>query len=291
MAIRRFLPGIMLIIPFMLLVPVAAVTAEPSLNPTLNTLFRPLPADPMEPRIAVLPKLDRNELQLDIGTSVDLFQNEQHTFAAGIDFGTWSLLKRSENFRFPVDTIDYLFGINLRWKHPLPENSLPFGELGARLRLSHISAHLEDGHYDEESDRWIRGGSPFELPFTYSREFLNLVVDLSSPGRRVYLGYQYMFHSIPGDISPHTLQAGAEIGVIGDTYVAADFKLLPVWQTSLYQSRGYRGTWNLQAGIRLGSIGLDRVRIACSYFSGMSRHGMYFFQPENYSTLGVIVDL
>jgi hypothetical protein len=280
-----------LIISSMLTASLNSAFAESTLKPTFNTIFQPLQADPMEPRIAVMPWLDRKNLQLDIGTSADIYQNENRTFSAGIDFGTWSLLKRSDNFKFPVDAIDYMFGVNLNWKKTLDRPVLAFDELGARFRLSHISAHFEDGHYDEEADRWIREDSPFEIPFTYSREFIDLVLGLSSPDRRVYLGYQYMFHTIPGNINPHMLQAGAELGLPGDTYVAADFKLLPIWQENLHESRGHKGTWNLQAGIRLGSIGLDRVRIAYNYFSGMSRHGMYFYRPESFSTLGVIVDL
>jgi len=43
--------------------------------------------------------------------------------------------------------------------------------------------------------------------------------------------------------------------------------------------------------MRLTSIGLESVRVACNYFSGMSRQGMYFYKPESYTTLGMIVDL
>ena len=266
-------------------------TAEPLLNPTFKTLFTPLLADPAEPRIAVMPMLSRDALQLDIGTSADLYQNKEKTFAVGVDFGTFSLLNTAENFKFPVDTIDYLFGINATWKTPVDTGSLPFNELSARLRLSHISAHFEDGHTDANGD-WIQEG-PFEIPFTYSREFVNLTVALDSPEHhRIYAGYQYLYHSIPDNIAPHSFQVGAEIATPGNTYIAADFKLLPIWRGSADgETDGYRGTWNLQAGIRLSAIGLDRVRLAYNYFSGMSRHGMYFYKPESYSTLGMIVDL
>jgi hypothetical protein len=281
----------MLIIPLMLMASLNSALGEPLLKPTFNKLFQPLLADPMEPRIAVMPWTGKRYLQLDIGSSADLWQNDQRTLAAGIDFGTWSLLHRADNFKFPVDAIDYLFGANVSMRQPIEMKALPFNEFNARLRLSHISAHFEDGHYDKVSQSWNTGDSPFPIPFTYSREFLNLVTGLSSPGKRIYLGYQYMFHTLPGGISPHSLQAGAEIGTSNDTYLAADFKLLPIWQNDLAESRGYRGTWDLQAGVRLRAIGLDQVRIACNYFSGMSRQGMYFYRPESYTTLGMIIDL
>ncbi len=275
----------------LLLLSFKQATAESLLKPTFNKLFSPLLADPTEPRIAVMPWLGDRYLQLDIGSSADLYQSDSKKFAVGVDFGTYSLLHRSENFKFPVDTIDYLFGINASWKKPIKNEALPFDEFNARLRISHISAHFEDGHYDAVAHQWIQGDCPFTIPFVYSREFVNLVFALNSPGHRVYGSYQYLYHSIPDGINPHSFQAGAELSTPGQSYVAADFKLLPKWETSLHETKGYRGTWNLQAGMRLKAIGLENVRLACNYYTGMSRHGMYFYRPESYSTLGVIVDL
>ena len=261
-------------------------------GPTFRTMFPHLLADPLEPRIAIMPWLDNDYLQLDIGTSADLYQSKNGRFAFGIDFGTYSLLRREDNFKFPVDTIDYLFGVNATWKQPLEKDTLPFDELSARLRITHISAHFEDGHYDEEADEWINEEeSPFGIPFTYSREFINLVLALSSENHRFYLGYQYLFHTIPDDISRHSFQAGAEVSTPGNTYLAADFKLLPEWNDDLDKTDGFHGTWNLQAGWRLTGLGLENIRLAYNYFNGMSRHGMYFYDDESFSTLGLIIDL
>lgn len=271
--------------------PAQSAMAESAIRPTFDTLFEPLLADPMEPRIAVMPKLGKKQLQLDIGTSADLYQNEKKTFAAGIDFATWSLLNRTSNFKFPVDSIDYLFGVNATFRRQLTDTLIPFEEATIRVRWSHISAHFEDGHTDDAGEWLHPEESPFGIPFTYSREFINVTASLSSPGRRVYLGYQYMYHTIPDEISASSFQAGAEIGLPYDAYLAADFKLLPIWQWDEGKTDGYRGTWNLQAGMRLSSIGLDNVRVAANYFSGMSRQGMYFYKPESYTTLGMIVDL
>jgi len=280
------------ILTAMLLITMNNATAEPLLNPTFNTLFKPLLADPMEPKIAVMPWLEKHRLQLNIGSSADLYQSKSNNFAAGVDFATYSLLNRGDNFKFPVDAIDYLFGINASWKQPVSIGSLPFDELSGKVRLSHISAHFEDGHYDATNHNWIQEADwSGTIPFTYSREFVNLVVALSSPNHRIYAGYQYLYHTIPDGINPHSFQAGAELSTSSSTYIAADFKLLPIWQSSLEETRGFRGTWNLQAGMRLNSIGLDKVRIACNYFSGMSRHGMYFYRPESFATAGFIIDL
>ncbi len=272
--------------------PAKSAMAESAIKPNFDTLFEPLLADPTEPRIAVMPMLGKKQLQLDIGTSADLYQNKNKSFAFGIDFATWSLLNRTNNFKFPVDCIDYQFGVNTTFRHQLKTCKLPFDEASVRVRLSHISAHFEDGHTDADG-QWLNphlvpGG---KIPFTYSREFVNVTGALSAPGRRVYLGYQYMYHTIPDKISPSSFQAGAEIGLPSHAYVAADFKLLPKWNWDEGRTKGYRGTWNLQAGMRLTSLGLNGVRVAANYFSGMSRQGMYYYKPESYTTLGMIVDL
>ncbi|NHQ60182.1 DUF1207 domain-containing protein [Chlorobium sp. BLA1] len=274
----------------LILISVKKGEAEPLLNPTFQTIFTPLQADPMEPRIAVMPSLSDRTLQLDIGSSADLYQSKNMDFAVGVDFGTYSRLRRSESFKFPVDAIDYIFGINTSWKKPITSDRLPFDEFSARARFSHISAHFEDGHYDAAAGQWIQGDCPFPIPFTYSREFINLVFALSSPNNRIYAGYQLVYHTIPGGISPHSFQAGAELNTPGNTYVAADLKLLPIWHDNLNETKGYRGTWNLQAGVRLKAAGLENVRVAYNYFSGMSRHGMYFYRPESFSTAGIIID-
>jgi hypothetical protein len=266
--------------------------AEPAIKPSFDTLFEPLLADPMYPHIAVMSKLNKKEVQLDIGAPVDLYQNRNRNFAVGVDFGTWSLLRRSNDFKFPVDAIDYLFGINATWKRKFDDSVLPFNTMTTKLRLSHISAHFEDGHTDA-TGAWLNPGEAPQgkIPFTYSREFINLTTALSCPGGKVYLGYQYMFHTIPGEINRHSMQAGAEVGLPANSYVAADFKLLPVWDNVTQKSDSFRGTWNLQAGMRLSSIGLDQVRVAGNYFSGISRQGMYLNKAEHYTSLGMIVDL
>jgi len=238
-----------------------------------------------------MPWVGKRFLNLNIGTTADLYQSHSKKFAIGVDFGTWSLLRESDNFKFPVDAVTYLFGLNTSWKEKISNETLPFDEFSGRVRLSHISAHFEDGHYEPDGSGWIPEPGGPNIPFTYSREFMDLVLALSAPGHRVYAGYQYIYHTIPEGINPNSFHAGAELSTPGNTYLAADVKLLPVWQSSLQETRGYRGTWNLQAGMRLNAIGLEKVRVACNYFSGMSMQGMYFYHPESYTTLGVIIDI
>ena len=136
------------ILTALLLISLKNAPADQLLNPTTKTIFTPLLADPMEPQVSVMPYVGQRFLNLDIGTTADLYQNKSKTFAIGVDFGTWSLLRESDNFKFPVDAVSYLFGINTSWKEKISSQTLPFDEFSGRVRLSHISAHFEDGHYE-----------------------------------------------------------------------------------------------------------------------------------------------
>lgn len=260
--------------------------------------FTPLLADPKETRIGVLPYLNKRSLMLDIGTSLDLVHiicpDSGRIIGVGADFGTYSLLRRSDNFKFPVDAIDYIFGLNFSYRQPVGEVFSFPAQATARLRISHISAHFVDGHYQDGN--WIMEGTPFTIPFVYSREFINLVTALSVDFGRVYLGYEYTFHTIPKHISPHSYQAGLELYAQNFAasglwpFIAVDFKLLPIWQPDQNESDGYAGTVNLQLGVKTNGIGERGVRIVFDYFNGMDRHGMYFYRRVSYSSIGLLID-
>jgi hypothetical protein len=260
--------------------------------------FTPLLADPKETRVGALPYLSKKSLMLDIGTSLDLvhitYPDSARIIGVGADFGTYSLLRRSNNFKFPVDAIDYIFGLNISYRQPVGEIFSSPAHASARLRISHISAHFVDGHY--QNGDWITEGTPFAIPFVYSKEFINLVTALSVDFGRAYLGYEYTFHTLPKNISPHSYQAGLELYMPNFPvrgiwpFIAVDFKLLPIWQPSQNESDGYAGTLNLQLGAKTNAIGERGVRVVFNYFNGMDRHGMYFYRRVSFSTVGFLID-
>ena len=136
-------------------------------------LFKPLVADTYEPRDGMLAEVGKNRLRLDIGNSIDLLQyrfaGDSSLLSMGTDFFTYTLLRGEQNFHFPVDASDYFFGINFNYK-----KSLSAGILSSRLRISHISSHFVDGHYDNTVGAW-KDSRP---PIVYSREFLDGVLAL-----------------------------------------------------------------------------------------------------------------
>ncbi|MBC8042950.1 MAG: DUF1207 domain-containing protein [Rhizobacter sp.] len=292
---------------------IAASQADSSVSPQVRftsgnrALFSPLVADPKEPRFAVLNVLAGNQLLLDIGGTIDLvrvnFQSPspteaQHAAAFGADFGTFTLLRKENDFKFPVEAIDYIFGINVSYRQPV----VIFSEkvsVSARLRLSHISAHFVDGHYDGDNQEW-RDAKP---PFVFSREFFNFVVAVEGGreaiGGRIYLGYEWIFHTLPNGFGTSVLQTGAEVysneflaGAV-TPFAATDLRLLSLGEAGRNAGGGdaTTGMFSVQAGIKTGAMRGRGLRIAVNYQSGLDIHGMYFYRRIEQWSLGLVIDL
>ncbi|HYF01921.1 MAG TPA: hypothetical protein VEC36_00985, partial [Patescibacteria group bacterium] len=140
--------------------------------------FTPLIANPLEGRVGAMYQFADNKLRLDIGNSIDVYKLPNRDVAFGVDFYTFTRLRSEGNFKFPVETSDYYFGVNFSSsslrdsKKYYDEESDRTYEVGfkpsLRLRLAHISSHLVDGLADTS-------GKLEKKPFVYSREFADLV--------------------------------------------------------------------------------------------------------------------
>ena len=112
---------------------------------------QPFTANFLEPRAGFSYMLGKNQIRLDIGTSTDIYLHKYQNryFSLGADLFTYTRLRGENDFKFPVETIDYLFGINSTFKITNADK-----EIGVRVRLSHISAHLVDGSFDSQNMIW-----------------------------------------------------------------------------------------------------------------------------------------
>jgi hypothetical protein len=193
--------------------------------PYNHKIFDPTKASIYEAKNGFLKDLYHNVLLLQIGTSSDFisFYEGNNIYSIGMDFFTYSNLRTEQNFKFPVDAIDYFFGINFNFCHKSKnENSL-----SGRLRISHISTHLVDGHKYDNS-------ATINSPFVYSREFLDAaLMNQISISKNIFLknliAVNFLFHTIPDDFGLISLQYGAEIGYyfnpVLSIYISNDFKL------------------------------------------------------------------
>jgi len=244
--------------------------------------IQPFTAHFLEPKAGFQYLFDLKKVRIDIGTSHDIihWKNEDEFFSFGADFFTYTRARSENNFKFPVETIDYLFGVNGGYK-----NTSENREWGARLRFSHISAHLVDGYYDSESETWLNGREPF----VYSKEFFEMIAYYKVYGLRVYGGVTYNIHIVPDEIKKGNFQAGFDYFVeslrtsLFMPFLAYDFKLTGI--------REYSGNNILSAGIKFGEPTSRGFSILVSYFSGKSVHGEFYDLNENYATIGINLDI
>lgn len=246
--------------------------------------IQPFTANILEPRLGSLFQLGDNELRLDIGSSADIIKYhkcENEIWSFGADLFTYTLLRGETDFHFPVDAVDYLFGVNFGYKNKINEGK----EIGARLRLSHISAHFVDGHYDGSNQQWRDG----QLPRVYSREFLELIAYYKINNLRIYAGAAYLYHVDPSSIKKDNYQVGAEYfidDILGENlnpYFAYDLKVIHLDKYSINNS--------INIGIKLGKKEGRGLSLYYAYYSGKSIHGEYFDFNKEYSAIGINLDL
>ncbi|MHB9040763.1 MAG: DUF1207 domain-containing protein [Melioribacteraceae bacterium] len=243
--------------------------------------IHPFTANTLEPKLGFDFRLNSNQLWLNIGNSVDILQIKKgyNTFSLGADLFTWTFLKKEDNFHFPVDAVDYLFGINLGYKRSAHNYSF-----GGRLRVSHISAHFVDGHFDGTQNQWKDGMKPR----VYSREFVELLGFYKFYNIRVYAGGTYLFHVDPVGIGRVTLQTGLEyfmkdfISSNLAPYIAADGKL---------RTSDNRRNFSLNIGLKFGKIEGRGLRLYYQYYNGYDINGEYYNLKREYSSLGINMDL
>ncbi|MDY0083299.1 MAG: DUF1207 domain-containing protein [Ignavibacteriaceae bacterium] len=245
--------------------------------------IQPFTANMLEPKAGFLISTDNNKLRLDISTSRDIIQwtDNDVTISAGADVFTFTRLRSNDDFKFPVETIDYLFGLNAGFKkHPDADN-----EFGLRFRLSHISTHLVDGQYDAQNQKWREEREPF----VYSKEFIELFPYYRYKTVRAYLGFTYIFHIIPAEIKKINMQFGfdyfaEEIGTDFLTpFLAYDFKLNGIEK--------FIGNNIISVGVKFGNWKSKGLSFYYSYFSGTSIHGQLYDLRENYSNIGFNFEL
>jgi hypothetical protein len=247
-----------------------------------NLNIQPFTANVIEPKAGFEFLLSKSEIELNIGTSRDFYKvsYENSSLSFGVDFFTYSLLRSESDFRFPVDAIDYLFGLNAGYK--IHDDSK---EYGFRFRLSHISAHFVDGHFDYSTNTWRND----RAPQVYSREFVEIFPFIKFESLRLYAGFTFIYNVTPENLGKTIYQTGfdyylpdAGFGIFSP-FIAYDFKLSKIEK--------YSGNNSLVLGVKFGHYESKGFSIRFSYLSGKSIHGEYYDVNEEYTSIGFNIEL
>jgi hypothetical protein len=139
----------------------------------------------LEPtQFTIVKSMTDRTLRLQMGYGSDIAGSQM--IRVGLEGLVWSRLRALPDFRFPVETADYFFGIYSRFSISPDDSTHPW-----RFRVSHISSHLVDG----TADTTIGGSSSH-----FSREFLTLEhlgdFDIFGLPVNASFGLRYVFHQI-----------------------------------------------------------------------------------------------
>ena len=222
--------------------------------------FKPLTAAIFEPRIGAFYQFDSEKLRLDIGSSVDLktykFENNDK-LSIGADFMTYTRLRTAGNFKFPVETSDYYFGVNTCLTDSI--FNLPFS---FRVRFAHISSHLVDGFADSNTFK--------KMPYVYSREFIDLLAAVQLDEFRLYCGVNILYSVKPKNFTLLNPQLGLE-------YEHKLYSWLNITAAYDFRYLGIDGALNpvhsSQAGFKFITDNNVGLFLGAYYYSGKSMHG------------------
>ncbi len=236
--------------------------------------FKPFLANPLEPRVGAFYQFDTENLRLDIGTSLDLktFQlSDSNYISIGADFFTYTRLRTAGNFKFPVETSDYYFGLNTCFSDFLFNSKMQY-----RVRFAHISSHLVDGLADSVTFR--------REPFVYSREFIDIAGAYEVfDNFRLYAGVNILYSTKPKDFLLLHPQIGCDY-----EYPILDFLSLEAGYDFKFAGikQAMHPVHASQFALRFNTENNIGILLSTYYYSGKSLHGMFFNETDDYFAFG-----
>lgn len=225
-----------------------------------------------EPSIGAFYQFSSEKLRLDIGNSFDLYKSTvcSNKISVGADFFTYTRLRTAGNFKFPVETSDYYFGLNSAYFDTVAKMPIAY-----RIRVAHISSHLVDGLSDSLTFR--------RLPFVYSREFVDILAAISMADLRLYAGVNFLYSTKPKDFALFHPQIGFDYQYnLSDNIsfkAGYDFKLVGI-------DSKYYGVSNYRAGFAYKTNSDVQIFLGFYGYNGKSMHGMFYNERDDYTGIG-----
>jgi hypothetical protein len=229
-----------------------------------GTLFTPLIANHEEPRMGLSQEIGNTRMKVAIGNALDVYEYRSgaDTLRASALFFAYALANDYRGYRLKIDAADGFFGIGFSYNTA--------SHWSVRFRILHLSAHLVDGHYNDQQEEWRDG----KLPFPFSRNYGEIVGvyqwDISGYTLRPYAGIAYAPIVKPVAIRKWSALAGWEAHAPGTThlYLAHHFTLMGT-PTVI-------GSNTVEAGIKFGRWNARGLRLFLTYQNGWDNFGEYY---------------
>ena len=274
---RKCMGGALVFLSTLLVPPTAAAEAFPT-----GDVFRPLIADPVEPRFFIS--------ILSLETSSDEFTVA--SVGAGLNFGLyrWPGERPGEGWQigisgavfsqFNLDTSsDDLINSDFRIGLPL---SYKRGAFSARASLFHQSSHLGDEFV-------LSGSAPQRL--NLSIEALDFVVAWELGGWRPYAGGFYLLRGDPEGLKETGLHAGLDYA--GRAPVLWGARLVAGLDLKWFEETGWRVGASAKVGLEFGRPRPERrgITVLLEAYDGFAPFGQFYRDDITYYGLSVQFDL
>ncbi len=254
--------------------------------------FLPFRANFEEARIGVLYYSENANLKLDLGGTTEIlgfnFPQSNMKLTLGIEFMAYALSTSYSGRRLQIDAVDGFFGGHASFVK-FAEN----GKYLARFRIIHNSAHLVDGHYDEELKRWMNDDKP--IPFTRDFGELTLAREqvFGEYQIKYYGGIAYATLVRPSHLKKYSLSAGVEVNT-SQFYADIFDENLNIFLAYNFILKGmpvYTGNNHFMLGAKFGEWYGKGLVFYLSYFSGKNVFSEYYTNSIKRFGIGFYVDI
>ncbi|MCB0730479.1 MAG: DUF1207 domain-containing protein [Ignavibacteriae bacterium] len=253
--------------------------------------FLPFKANYQEARLGILYYTSNANLKVDIGNNVDLVRINlpvsKSIISLSVEFMGYALSTSYKGNRLQIDALDGFFGGNVAFSKEYEE-----GKLISRFRIIHNSAHLVDGHYDRNLDKWINDDEP--IPFT--RDFGELTLGYQFyPDFGIIRTYGTAAYSTlvrPSEIQKWSSYFGYEIAfdkIIEQTF-GVKTNLFLANQFNLVGTPKYQLNSKFMSGVKFGEWDGKGLVLYLSYYTGANPFSEYYSQRIQKFGIGFFID-
>ncbi|MCB9250514.1 MAG: hypothetical protein H6613_19225 [Ignavibacteriales bacterium] len=244
-----------------------------------------------EARIGILYYPKNGNLKVDIGNNIDLFAFNfplsKSRLTLSIEFMAYALSTSYEQKRLQIDALDGFFGGNVAFSKNYND-----GKLISRFRIIHNSAHLVDGHYDDQKDEWMNNSRPIPFAKDFGELLLGYQFFTNFGNIRTYSAINYSTLIRPSELKKWNGFIGFEIAtnkIISEIF-NHETNLFLASQFTLEGNPEHQINYNNLAGIKFGEWNKKGIVFYLSYYYGSHPFSEYYYKRVSQFGIGFNVD-
>jgi len=242
-------------------------------------LFRPLVADPKQPRFfAGYRRYDYksekiNGAAVGFGETFGLYRHNTKEKGNGLQLNIAGAVFAQFNLDAPSHELvnaDYIIGFPATYRR---------GPFSARFNIYHQSSHL--------GDEFLLRARPERINLSF--ESVNLVTSYEWKEWRGYLGGEYLFHREPSNLHPAGAHGGIEY--YGSKKIFGIGRFVGGLDLKSYEEHHWSVDTSLNMGFEFGQPdpGQRRLRLMAEAYKGFSPYGQFYNDTITYYGVGIFL--